>query len=161
MPAPVLPPEFPHPPPRPTPALLGLAKSEEGLRLTSYWDNLGKVWTIGWGSTGPDIVEGLTWTMDECEARFDDAMEIVMQQVYNMLQFPTEVNQNQYDALCDFAYNEGLGHLRNSTLLKMVNAGDFANAAQQFKRWDYAGGVVVDGLLDRRLAEAALFCKED
>ena len=68
-----------------------------------------------------------------------------------------KLNQNQFDALVSFSYNLGLGSLQNSTLLRLLNAGNFQAAADQFPRWDRAGGKEVAGLLARRNAERALF----
>jgi lysozyme len=67
------------------------------------------------------------------------------------------INQNQFDALVDFAYNAGAQNLRTSTLLKMLNAGNVAGAKAQFSRWVYGGGKPLTGLVKRRAAEAALF----
>ncbi len=67
------------------------------------------------------------------------------------------LNQNQFDALCDFVYNEGSGHFASSTLLKLLNQGDYQGAADQFLVWDVAGGKVEPGLLARRQQERALF----
>jgi lysozyme len=72
----------------------------------------------------------------------------------------TEVNQNQFDAMVDFAYNAGAGAFLGSTLLKKVNTGDFPGAAAQFALWIHAGGEVVEGLVRRRKAEADLFSEE-
>jgi lysozyme len=65
--------------------------------------------------------------------------------------------QGQYDALVSFTYNEGAGRLQSSTLLKVLNAGDYAGAAGQFGVWVCGGGVKLPGLVARREAEAALF----
>ena len=67
------------------------------------------------------------------------------------------LNQSQFDALVCFAYNCGLGNLKKSTLLKYINKGLFAAAANEFVKWIFAGGVQVRGLRRRRLAEKALF----
>jgi lysozyme len=67
------------------------------------------------------------------------------------------LTQGQFDALVSFSYNCGLGNLKSSTLLKMVNASDFADAAGQFQRWDRCNGQPLPGLLRRREAEAQLF----
>ena len=53
------------------------------------------------------------------------------------------ITQNQFDALVDFCFNVGCGSLLNSTLLRKVNAADFAGAAAQFALWVHAGGEVV------------------
>ena len=65
--------------------------------------------------------------------------------------------QCQFDALVDFTFNLGCASLANSTLLRAVNAGDFAGAANEFARWDHVQGMVVLGLLRRRQAEAQMF----
>jgi lysozyme len=71
------------------------------------------------------------------------------------------LNQNQFDALCDFAFNVGAGNFRSSTLLRLVNAGNLAAAADQFARWNLAAGKVMPGLVKRRAAERALFLSLD
>jgi len=70
------------------------------------------------------------------------------------------LNQNQFDALVDFAYNAGVGSFQKSTLLKKLNAGDYSGAAEQFKRWIFADGVPLHGLEIRRAKEKALFLKD-
>lgn len=67
------------------------------------------------------------------------------------------INQNQFDALVDFAYNAGAQNLRKSTLLKHLNKGDATRAAKEFGKWIYGGGKVLKGLVKRREAERELF----
>ena len=71
------------------------------------------------------------------------------------------LTQNQYTALISFVYNVGTGAFRGSTLLRKLNAGDYAGAALEFQRWNKAtvGGqkVVIAGLTNRRASEAILF----
>ena len=67
------------------------------------------------------------------------------------------VAQNEFDALVSFAFNLGINALAGSTLLKRIKAGDFDGAANEFGRWNKAGGVVVQGLVKRRAAERAMF----
>lgn len=67
------------------------------------------------------------------------------------------LTQGQFDALVSFAFNLGEGALAQSTLLRLLNAGDYAGAAAQFDRWNKAGGRVLPGLVRRRAAERALF----
>ena len=68
-----------------------------------------------------------------------------------------KVNVNQYGALVSFAYNVGTGNLASSTLLKKLNARDYAGASVEFLKWDKAGGKVLKGLTLRRTAEMTLF----
>lgn len=134
---------------------LALTESFEGCKLTSYWDNIGHVWTIGFGSTGPDIVRGLTWTLGQCIDRLMTHMQGCVEAVNNLVRVP--LSQGQFDAIVDFAYNAGIGALAHSTLLRDLNADDFAAAADEFEKWDRAGGLVVAGLLRRRQAEEKEF----
>lgn len=71
------------------------------------------------------------------------------------------LEQFQFDALLSFTYNVGLGAFRGSTLRSLLNDGDFEAAAEQFPRWNKAGGKVVRGLTKRRAAEQAMFVASD
>ncbi len=131
-----------------------LIEKFEGLRLTAYQDMVG-VWTIGYGHTGPDVKPGLVISQQQAAqllindlARFNNGVNALV---------TVKLNQNQFDALVSFSYNLGLGSLQNSTLLRLLNAGNFQAAADQFPRWDRASGKEVAGLLARRNAERALF----
>lgn len=66
---------------------------------------------------------------------------------------------NQFAALVSFTYNLGAGNMRSSTLLKKLNSGDYAGAADEFGKWNKAGGKVLAGLTRRRKAERDLFLK--
>lgn len=128
----------------------------ESCRLEAYWDADGKVWTIGWGDTGPDVVEGLRITQAEADDRLRRrlAHEFVPG-VLNVLTRP--VNQAQLDAMVDLAYNIGVSAFQGSTLLRLFNAGDQVGAAKQFPRWNKSGGKVPLGLRRRRAADRARF----
>ena len=67
------------------------------------------------------------------------------------------LNQNQWDALMSFTYNLGAANLESSTLRRLLNAGNYSAAAEQFPRWNKAGGQVLAGLVRRRAAERDLF----
>lgn len=67
------------------------------------------------------------------------------------------ITQGQFDALVSFTFNVGAGNLRNSTLLRRLNAGDCAGAASEFSRWVRARGKILPGLVTRRAREGALF----
>ena len=135
---------------------LALTKSFEGLRLTAYQDVAG-VWTVGYGHTGPAILDGMTINEADAEmllrADLTDAVACVNRAVR------VEITQNQFDALVDFCFNAGRGNFLKSTLLRKVNLEDFAGATVQFGLWVHAGGEVVPGLVRRRKAEAALFAE--
>ncbi|HEX3985764.1 MAG TPA: lysozyme [Acidobacteriaceae bacterium] len=133
---------------------LALTEQFEGCRLTAYQDQVG-VWTIGYGHTGPEVCSGMTITLEQAQGLLagdvSSAATFVNQAVI------VEVNQEEFDALVDFVFNLGAGSFEHSTLLRLLNAGEFAAAAAQFALWDRAGGAVVAGLLRRRQAETALF----
>lgn len=137
-------------------------KRYEGFSLKSYRCPAG-VWTIGHGVTGPDIVGGMVWTREQCEARFALEMRRYLARTQELL--PPGLNDNQIAALTSFAYNVGVGGLANSTLLKFVRAGKFPEASREFLKWNKAtvGGkkVVLNGLTARRVAEAELFLKAE
>ena len=75
--------------------------------------------------------------------------------INDMVKVPLE--QNQFDALCSWVFNLGPKNLQESTLLKLLNAGDYHTTPEQIKRWNKAGGVILGGLVKRREAEANLF----
>ncbi|WP_341669064.1 lysozyme [Alcaligenes sp. SDU_A2] len=135
---------------------LAILQYFESCRLDAYWDADGKVWTIGWGDTGPDVVEGLRITQAEADERLKRrlAREFVPG-VLNVLTRPA--NQAQLDAMMDLAYNIGVSAFQGSTLLRLFNAGDQAGAAEQFPRWNKSGGKVLLGLRRRRAADRARF----
>lgn len=114
----------------------------------------GRPWTIGWGSTGPDIFKGVVWTQAQCDARFDQEIVRYVDDVNRFLgTAPT--TQRQFDALVSFHYNTGA--IFSSTLGKLHKAARFEDAADQFARWNKNDGKVMDGLASRRREEAALY----
>ncbi len=133
---------------------LSLIKEFEGLRLEAYQDIVG-VWTIGYGHTGPEVTKGKVITTSEAEELLSRDVEKFSAGVRKLV--PPSCNQNQFSALVCFSYNVGLGALGKSTLLKKFVAGDSAGAADEFLKWNKAGGKEVAGLTRRRVAERALF----
>jgi lysozyme len=118
------------------------------------------VWTFGFGSTRD--AEGKPVTATTPAISRDDAVKLMIRDlqaavdaVIRLVQVP--LTEGELAALTDFVYNLGAGSLAPSTLLKLLNAGDYAGAAQQLPLWDHAGGKVLAGLLARRQAELALF----
>lgn len=133
---------------------LALTKSFEGLRLTAYRDS-GGILTNGYGHTGADVHEGQTIDEAQAEAWLERDLAAAVACVNGLVK--VQLAQHQFDALVDFTYNAGRGSFHGSTLLRRVNAGDFAGAVAQFGLWVHAGGKVVPGLVRRRAAEAAMF----
>lgn len=129
----------------------------EDCKLAAYPDPAtgGDPWTIGWGHTGPEVRKGLKWTQAQADAALTADLAKFERGVLELVQ--VGINQGQFDALVSFAYNCGLANLKASTLLRMVNACQFDDAAKQFGRWNRAAGKVMKGLTRRRAAEACLF----
>ena len=114
----------------------------------------GEPWTIGWGATGPGIGPGSVWTQQQCNARLESDVARHARDVAIALgDAPT--TQAQFDALVSFHYNTGA--IARSTLLRRHLAGDYRAAAEEFARWNRAGGRVLKGLVGRRAAEARLY----
>lgn len=132
---------------------VSLIKSFEGLRLKSYQDSVG-VWTIGYGTTR-GITAGMAITNEQAERMLMNDIGRFEPEIERLVKAP--MNQAQWDALMSFTYNLGAANLGSSTLLKLLNAGDYVGAAEQFPRWNKAGGQVLAGLTKRRLAERAMF----
>lgn len=114
----------------------------------------GEPWTIGWGATGPGIGPGTVWTQQRCDARLEsDVARHARDVAFALGDAPT--TQAQFDALVSFHYNTGA--IARSTLLRRHLAGDYRAAAEEFARWNRAGGRVLKGLVRRRAAEARLY----
>ena len=142
---------------------INLIKKYEGFSSKPYKCPAG-VWTIGYGNTyyqtgkkvGPndkpisveEATKLLEYTVNE------DFATKLSKLVY------VELSQNQINAICSLAYNIGSGAFGKSTLLKKVNSLDFGGAALEFEKWAKAGGTIVQGLLNRRREEKALFEKD-
>ena len=144
-------------------------KNFEGLRLQAYRDSAG-VWTIGYGSTryhdGKMIKPGDKLANEEqAVALFKNTLGQYEDAVKSLVKVP--LSQNQFDALCSFAYNEGTGALKESTLLRNLNKGDYQGAADQFLVWDKITDpqngqkIVLDVLAKRRKQERQLFLTAD
>ena len=130
-----------------------LTENFEGCSLQAYQDVAG-VWTNGYGNTH-GVVPGTTITLQQAQNDLASNIEGAEYVVNRVVTVP--LNQNQFDALVDFVFNLGSANFQSSTLLRLLNAGNFAGAANEFPKWNHAGGVVVAGLTRRRLAEQALF----
>ena len=138
---------------RPSKKCIDLVKSFEGFKANAYKCPAG-VWTIGYGTT-ENVEPGDIVTEEQAEAMLLEDLLEASAAIDQLVEPP--VTQNQYDALTSFIYNVGREAFRNSTLLKLVNAGNLYGAGAQFLRWNKAGGQVLAGLSRRRAAEAALF----
>ncbi|EQC0991690.1 lysozyme [Enterobacter asburiae] len=137
---------------------IALIKQFEGCKLTAYQDSVG-VWTIGYGWTQPvdgkPIRAGMTIKQETAERLLKTGLVSYESDVSRLVK--VDLTQGQFDALVSFSYNLGARSLSTSTLLRKLNASDYAGAADEFLRWNKAGGKVLNGLARRREAERALF----
>ena len=131
----------------------------EGFSSSAYQCSAG-VWTIGYGSTFNPYTkvkvkpldkitkaEALDWLQEE--------LNVVTRSVKSVVK--VSLTAGQLNALVSFTYNVGIGNLQRSTLLRLLNAGNYNGASKQFLLWNRAGGKVLKGLTIRRQAEKDLF----
>jgi lysozyme len=131
----------------------------EGCKLEAYQCSA-KVWTIGWGNTfyenGTPVKQGDKITQDRANSLFVFVANKFADEIKKLIK--TNLSENQFSALVCFAYNVGTGNLAKSTLLKKVNANpNDATIANEFLRWNKAGGKELLGLTRRRTAESKLY----
>lgn len=135
---------------------LTLIKRYEGLSLTAYRCPAG-VLTVGYGSTGPHVKEGMTVTPGQADALLRKDVRAAEEAVTRMVSIP--LTENQFSALVSLVFNIGAGNFRDSTLRARLNAKRYFDAADEFPRWNKAGGRPLAGLTKRREEERALFLK--
>lgn len=142
-----------------SPNAVALVKQSEGLVLKVYADpgTGGAPWTAGYGHTGADVRAGMTVTLAMALAWLQADLSSAAATVSAHVTVP--LNQNQFDALCDFVFNEGADNFIGSTLLRLLNGGRYGDAANQLDRWNLSNGRVMPGLVTRRAAEKSLFNK--
>ena len=152
-----------------------IAKPFENCKLDAYWDVAGYP-TNGWGNLlsrvtkrqimkqhGFSSAEADLWLRSEwpriTQEKADDDFTRNITKAFNgvVRYVKTDLGANQLAALTDFAYNLGVGNLQISTLLRMINRGDLIEAADEFPKWNKAGGIVYRGLTRRRLAERLVY----
>ena len=135
---------------------LALIKSFEGLRLEAYMPTPDDVPTLGYGHT-KGVQMGDTCTEEQAEAWLRDdlawAEECVERAVAKLL------HENEHAALVSLCFNIGCKAFTDSTLVRLLNEGDFDAAEAQFKRWNKQAGKELAGLSRRRAAEAELFAQ--
>jgi len=128
-------------------------KDYEGVRLKAYDDGVG-VWTIGVGHT-KGVQRGDEITMAQADEFLRADLAEAEKAVNTRVIVP--LTQGQFDALVSFVFNLGAGAFMASTLLKKLNAGDYDGAADEFLRWNKAGGRALPGLVKRRISERIMF----
>jgi lysozyme len=139
---------------------LELVKHFEGFYPKAYKDPVG-IYTIGWGHTGlthqdGTVYPGRTITKAEGEQLLKHDMGVFEKRVKDLVEVP--LDDNQFSALVSFDFNTG--GLAKSTLLKKLNAGNYADASAEFEKWVFAGGKKLAGLVRRRKSERNLFLSQ-
>jgi GH24 family phage-related lysozyme (muramidase) len=140
---------------------LALIREFEGCKLRAYKCPAG-VWTIGYGTTriaGKPVKPSLTISQAEAEILLQHQVAEHWNEAEKHILHADELAQEQVDALASFVFNVGVGAFRGSTLLKMLNQGQDTKAADEFTKWNKAGGKVSHGLTRRRRAERELFLR--
>jgi len=132
---------------------LSLIKKFEGCELEAYKCAAG-VLTIGYGST-KGVKEGDTITQEEADNLLLHEMNEYEGYINDAV--TVDLKQNQFDALVSWVFNLGPANLKASTMLKVLNNKEYDDVPAQIKRWNKAGGKVLQGLIRRREAEALLF----
>lgn len=136
---------------------LHLTEGFEQCRLVPYLDSAG-ILTNGWGNTH-GVIPGVPITQAQADADLLENVQNAVNAVNRLVTTP--LTQHQFDACVDFVFNAGQGNFASSTLLRDLNDGRYLLAAQEFKRWDMAGGAHLAGLARRRQAEADLFMEPE
>lgn len=138
---------------------INLIKFYEGCRLKAYLDSV-NVPTIGYGHT-KGVKLGMIITETKAEQLLKEDLEYFENKVLDLVK--VNLLQNQFDALVSFTYNVGEGNLKKSTLLKKLNntvyfrTEELVSIADEFLKWNKAGGKVLPGLTKRRIAERMMF----
>ena len=135
---------------------LEMIKHFEGLELEAYQCAAG-VWTIGYGHT-KDVVEGDIITEEQADEMLVEELKEYENYVNELVTVP--LFDYQFDALVSWTYNLGPTNLKSSTMLKKLNEGKYDEVPDQMRRWNRAGGKVLEGLVARRDYEARLFAGE-
>ncbi len=131
----------------------------EGLRLHAYPDPAtnAEPYTIGYGHTG-GVKPDDTCTQEQADAWLAADVAWSVAAVNHLVEHPRALEQYMFDPLVSLCFNIGQGAFGSSTLLKLLNAGDYALVPAQFLRWDKGpNGQPLPGLTRRRKAEADMF----
>ena len=132
---------------------LELIKKFEGCETTAYQDSVG-VWTIGFGHT-KGVEEGQPCSIEDAESMLANEMDEYEGYINNMVK--VDLQQHEFDALVAWVYNLGPTNLGESTMLKVLNGGQFDRVPEEMNRWTRAGGKILEGLVRRRQAESLMF----
>jgi lysozyme len=153
-----------------SPKAIKMISHHEGVRQKPYRCPA-RLWTIGVGHVLYPTQGNLPIDKrNEVQLKEEDNRVFSMEEVDGILEsdllrfergverfIPVPLTQGQFDALCSFAFNVGLGTLQRSTLRQKALRGDMQGAAEEFLKYCMAGGKVLKGLQNRRIDEKSLF----
>ncbi|MEG3135417.1 lysozyme [Rouxiella sp. T17] len=128
-------------------ALLGGREGVEGQKSTAYRD-VGGVWTVCSGVTGPDVISGKYYSDKECDALLAKHLNPVKKAVDAAVRVP--IDNYTRAALYSFAYNVGVSAFKGSSLLRHLNAGNIDAACDDLRQWVYVNKERNRGLINRR-----------
>jgi len=135
-----------------------LIRDMEGFRGEAYLDT-GGVWTIGFGTIkypdGSRVRKGDVCTRGQAEVWLKNDSAWVDACLDRSIK--TKISQNQFDALASFVYNIGETAFTKSTMLTLINQKNLTGATNQFDRWIFDNGKRIQGLVNRRIKEKALY----
>lgn len=146
-------------------------KKVEGVRKTMYLDSAGLP-TIGVGHLlskselssgviytdhGPDPITWKNRELTDAEVSLILAEDVEIADMWVTEEVKVPLTQNQHDALVSFVFNIGHVSFRKSTLLKLLNAGEYGRVPEQMRKWFYAAGKPYEGLVKRRETEVKLW----
>lgn len=149
---------------RPVPqAAVDFVAAREGCKLESYQDQ-GSVWTIGWGHTGLAIHGGLRWTEEQAKAALTDDLTEAAARLEARIgrAIVNTLTENQYAALLSFVFNLGNGPDKPEwTIWKRLRAKQYDQVPVEMMRFVYCRKLKVQGLVNRRAAEVALWSTDE
>lgn len=131
-------------------ALLGGPEGVEGQKSTPYRD-VGGVWTVCSGITGPDVIPGKYYSDKECETLLSKHLAADKQAVDSAVKVP--IDNETRAALYSFTYNVGVTAFRRSSVLRHINAGNTQQACDDLRKWVYVNKQRNRGLMNRREIE--------
>lgn len=150
---------------RPVPQIcVDFVKAAEACRLTAYPDS-GRVWTIAWGHTGPEVVPGLVITLAQAVSYLLMDLTLAARRLAMVVHDPViqRLTEHEYGALLSFVFN--LGEKPDWTIWKDLNSGNMADVPNQMMLFDKArvkgAATVIPGLIHRRMAEVAFWKSPD
>lgn len=136
---------------------LAILKHYESCELEAYLCP-NRRWTCGWGET-EGVTRNTKWTQTYADERLEQSLRVREAAIEKLV--TVSLTSNQFSSLVSFVYNVGVDAFSKSTLLRLLNKGDYSGASEQFRRWDKAGARILPGLTRRRIAERDLFMRKD